>query len=525
MKKNRRGLTVVLVVLLIGCTSAPSATTNLDEISLPPFKSWKIVDPRDPSLPDLIIGDGGDYHLDPSWELASIVYTYEWGGLGEPVNDTQSIKAQDGGFIRDDGEPVAAGGIEALILAVGHLHPVSAYIGGHAWTDDYPSWQLLITGQDGRTVEIQSTSTGNVGSGPWNVYTNGRIYAQYDGTLGDAIMSLFESERGSPTAVFSPGGRDQNLVYFEVTGWPSTLEPTDTLIDYYLFPPPEEFQAALAKSPKAQELLNDHAIIQILYSGEVSPNTPLKGATKGEVIFAGEAMIEGKVVRYTIGAQFEVHDGSFTRFDLDRAVLSNLLGQVMKQPLTMRVLTEAPSAIVNMWYASPTEQSAPGNGPIYVSTEYAALISACGDILRTALPSNTDPLIAFGYNDGASFYDPEFVLVNGKTVVRSFDYGRFPWRAATLARLLPPLFDTQGKAREFDRIWVQGHDMFGDYSSLTLRYPGDASAEEKKVYEAIIAQLPVPTITNEYWEGVEIVANNMTFVVDDQGYLQPQACK
>jgi hypothetical protein len=72
-------------------------------------------------------------------------------------------------------------------------------------------------------VLLASSSTANPGQAPWNVFYNGRLYAQYDGLLGTPIQALFPGESGQPAASFYPGGSSPNMVVFVSGGWLAQL--------------------------------------------------------------------------------------------------------------------------------------------------------------------------------------------------------------------------------------------------------------------------------------------------------------
>jgi len=234
------GLTLILS-LLLGCI-AETTTTTTDaalspmpgegqeksegdgvEIPLPETPSaWAFFDPRDATLPDLIKPGEDGLRLDPDWEVTRIDYVYEWWGLAEPLFDYQWVELADGGYHRAE-QPVDAQAVAGLLKAISNLHPSQTLLAGNSHTDDYPSWTVELTGADDQRVLIFSSSTGNPGSGPWNVLCNGRLYAQYDGSLGEPLAQLFSSPTGAPAASFQPGGREPGTVAFATMGWPNQL--------------------------------------------------------------------------------------------------------------------------------------------------------------------------------------------------------------------------------------------------------------------------------------------------------------
>jgi hypothetical protein len=151
-----------------------------------------------------------------------IEYVYQWWGLGEPVMDYQVIE-RDGGAYRRGSEVVEASRVEALLRSLVGLHPTQFPVAANSHTDDYPSWRLEFTGDDGRQLLLFSTSTGNSGSAPWNLLENGRLYAQYGGEVAEPLSSLFQSPPGQAGAAFFPGGWEPGAVYLATSSWPPQL--------------------------------------------------------------------------------------------------------------------------------------------------------------------------------------------------------------------------------------------------------------------------------------------------------------
>lgn len=188
----------------------------------PTLAEWTFADLHNPSAPELIEKSGDIYYLRDGWEVTSISYLFKWWGLSEPVLDYQEIKLTDAGYMNKD-TAISKADIQALLDALDHLYPTQMMLAGNAWTDDYPSWAIELVGKDGQHILLFSSSTGNPGNGPWNVVYNGRLYAQYDGSLADPLSKLFQSERGQPAASFSGGGREPGRVAFSTVGWPAQI--------------------------------------------------------------------------------------------------------------------------------------------------------------------------------------------------------------------------------------------------------------------------------------------------------------
>lgn len=168
-------------------------------------ESWQVVDRQDATQPPLLLPEGDSYQLEPGWELASITYVYKWWGLGEPVFDMQTISHQGEGYVRGE-EPVEPAQIAALLMALRDLYPTQQTLSATSHTDDYPAWQVELLGTDGRRILLTSQSNAYPDGAPWNVLHNGRLYAQYAGSIGAALAPLFPSERGVPAGSFWPEG-------------------------------------------------------------------------------------------------------------------------------------------------------------------------------------------------------------------------------------------------------------------------------------------------------------------------------
>ena len=212
---------LVFMLALIGCkpeTPLRSASTG----QTPALAGWEFRDTHDASVADVVQEQSGAYALDPNWQVKSIDYLYKWWGLGEPVFDYQTLERMGDHFQRG-GEVVPVDDVRAFLKSITLLHPSQLLLGGNSWTDDYPSWAIEIVGEDGRRVQLFSSSTGNVGDGPWNVLDNGRLYAQYDGSLAEPLSKLFTSKRGEPAAAFMPGGRQPDTVVFGTQGFPKQM--------------------------------------------------------------------------------------------------------------------------------------------------------------------------------------------------------------------------------------------------------------------------------------------------------------
>ncbi len=191
--------------------SLTSPTSQPAEIE-PRLDLWNLRDLHDPSIPELIIPGQGGYQLMVDWEPEKIEFLYMWAGIMDQAFDYRVIEAKDGAYTRD-GNAVAAEELEALqknildlLNSISDLQPVQFPLETINHYDDYPRWAVELTAAGGQKLAIFSTSNGSEGYGPWNVYSNGRLFARYDGALWNPIRRLFPHERGKPMVSFFPGG-------------------------------------------------------------------------------------------------------------------------------------------------------------------------------------------------------------------------------------------------------------------------------------------------------------------------------
>jgi hypothetical protein len=180
---------VMLMGLSINSVSLGSSTAQPQAL-IDSLDAWTFYDPYDPLLAPLITKKYDSYRLDPNWEVERIEYMYEMSALGGAELDYRFIERNGETYIRD-GAALPVGYVQTLISSVEHLYPTQGASGGIRFTDYYPHWYIELRGTDGQTVLIFSDSTGNTNSAPWNVFYNGRFYAQYDGAVAPQIAALF----------------------------------------------------------------------------------------------------------------------------------------------------------------------------------------------------------------------------------------------------------------------------------------------------------------------------------------------
>lgn len=236
----RKVFALFFLLVIVGCTPATiddatptvetnSADTVTTEVVVRPTPtetppgSWAFFDPQDPSLPEPIVPAGGSYHLDPNWQVASVEYLYRWWGLSPTPGFDYHLIERNGDAFEQGAATVDAAQVQAFLAALTDLYPTTAILAGNSHTDDYPSWTVEITGVSGERLQLFSSSTGNPGSGPWNVLYNGRLYAQYSGAIAEPLADLFSLQSGSPAAHFDPSGDEPGEVNFGTQGRPAQL--------------------------------------------------------------------------------------------------------------------------------------------------------------------------------------------------------------------------------------------------------------------------------------------------------------
>jgi hypothetical protein len=639
---RRRLFVALAVVLLVGCTAGPpppptpAATTNDARIDSP-----LVWDPVDPNLPDIVEQSGDAQRVKPGWGVTSIDYLYTWIGLGSWVFDYQRV-TKDGDAYRRDGDAlVSSADVAALVTALDRLYPTQRLLGGNAWTDDYPEWAVELVGADGQRVLLTSSSTGNPGNGPWNVLINGRLYAQYDGAIGEALGKVFVSRLSQTAGTFVPGGREPGQVAFDTQGLPPQLTagywgliPLYKRFDYAanreagriegtirldrtggrrmpgdedkqaervvninsvtlsppnaaevlcelseeqdasnqnvsmwrfecplqtgeegsryripvvvdgttaagsdirmsgemwgvwgtkgkipLMPPPAEITAALHSSPNLADLAKDHTIVTSSYSASLHEDEPLQGERSGDVMLVGKQTMEGREVNYAVSKQFAIKDGKITFWELSRAELDALLGDMVSLPLTARVLDADPGRVLDLTYSEgePERVSTNVMGG-FVPRTYTVDLGQCGSLPAVTLPSEAAPLQGISYGFGTVGSEPQFVLVDGQIAANQISVGSEPdpvWEA-----IMPDALKT-GATRPFDSIEFMATTFGGGkVPVLTLRPPANATGDEIKVYQEKVDALPgTAKKQDNAW-----VIENVTPAVTNEGRLEVRGC-
>ncbi|MBX3080693.1 MAG: hypothetical protein KF716_03600 [Anaerolineae bacterium] len=220
-------LGIIVAMLVLGETpstlvrAGSTSLTGGSAVQQPNLTAWTLIDMRRADQPDLFVEEKGIFHLRSDWQAARLDYVYKWWGLADPVFDAQTV-TRVGTTYQRNGKAVDSALVTAFLHALTNLHPTQFLLVGQGHTDDYPSWMLEITGMDDQRIQLYSASTANPGSAPWNVIYNGRLYAQYDGSLAGSLGRLFSSDEGVPAATFDPGTTIPGVA-FATSGWLAQL--------------------------------------------------------------------------------------------------------------------------------------------------------------------------------------------------------------------------------------------------------------------------------------------------------------
>jgi hypothetical protein len=286
-----------------------------------------------------------------------------------------------------------------------------------------------------------------------------------------------------------------------------------------LLPPPAAIVAGIPSSPNMADLAKDHTIISSSYSASLIADKPLLGERSGDVTMAGRKTVNGREVNYTVSKQFALKDGKVTFWELSRAELDVLVEDMVKLPLTARVLDADPGRVLDLTYSEgEPERVRTGVMGGFVPRPYTVNVGQCGSVQAITLPADGTPLSGISYGFGTVGNEPQFVLVDGQTVANHISVGSEPdpvWEA-----IEPDALRT-GTTRPFDSITFDSTTFGGGkVPVLTLRAPGDATAEEMKVYDAKVSALPAKAQKQDKtWE-----IEGVTLAVTSDGKLEVRTC-
>ena len=593
-------------------------------------------DPKDSTLPELIIPTGNGFRLDPEWQAEKIEYVYRaWtsseGGLSSRSGLGDEIIQKSGAHYLWGGKGVSAEKVKALLAAITNLHQAQSLLVGVFHTDDYPEWQLELTGNDGNQILIYSASDENPGAAPWNVIYNGRIYAQYEATLGPLIGDLFqgtddtfaESTAGQANSVgFATSGLPNQLIYgfkgllplssffdytaslgdaeiqgyIRINNWfesrnitalnaveltvdgkkeactlkqPEGEEAYDakwafackvesaTVGQRYRYPirielasetgqkfvttgelrgvwrepgvslalpPGEEVQAAMAGNPTIQDLLTDHILYVVYYTGKFELGKDQSPVLHGEIILKGKASVANYNIPYTITVPFGIIDKKFVEWGLTRSELQKFISDVFKISLTARIYRQFPDTTLNLWYVTHDKlDNFPAMpdllGPS-IPSYFGVNLPGCNKNPAIVSPTSQQPLRAFGFNSSVDFRDATTFILTGNNAT---PYAMNLYPASDMDKLIPFLvpkeLDLNGQI-PFDHIQYE-HLSYPASIAYTFFLELQPHHETKDVANSIVNALPVKVDTQNdpYWD-----VKNAGLVMNDDGSLSLVAC-
>jgi hypothetical protein len=158
------------------------------------FESWQVFGAMDDQSPDLFVKKGDSFSLDPDWQVERVEFVYKWWGNADPVMDYQSIFPAGTSFTHSSGKSVSRETLDEFLDALVDLQPEPGLLNSLTHADDFHAWYIEISGEDGETVLVQSTSNSREDGAPWNVYYNGHYYAYFGDKLLPAIQMVFPHE-------------------------------------------------------------------------------------------------------------------------------------------------------------------------------------------------------------------------------------------------------------------------------------------------------------------------------------------
>lgn len=630
-------------------TVTPTVTPEPIDVKL--YKPQNIYDPKDPSLPELIIPSDDGMKLDPNWVISKIEYTYDWWGYStEPILGYQKIEYKNNQYYLDN-EKILSKKVDDFINSLSNLHPAQSILTGIWHTDDYPTWQVELTGNDGNRILVYSSSNENPGYGPWNVIYNGRIYVEYGGLIGPAIGKLFWEEddksywEGAGFGDYHPKG----LMAFSTVGWTNQLwdgfdgllpvansfhyyidsekeeirgyvrgrysiggfgnlvignvtnlhsvkiniegkdkfcsiekvESDDTYSEewtflcklseieneqryrypvelifttdkgqrfitdgslygilgsqnkFWIIPPAEEIQMAINSNTNAQALLKSSTLYVSLYNGKLQLSEDTSPVISGQFSIIGEAEIDSERIKYSVFTPFIVENQRFTKFTLTEQDLKDFLYDVMKSPITRRIMTYYPDVTLNLWYDKEKNKLEPEIPFLEVSafiSPFQTELTSCTNKDLHIYPSKNKPYRVFTFNSNYLFnpwsgfrHDAVFfLLTEDKTLVSDISLSQ--WSNLdnkgldTFSQLQLPSQLNIFNIRPFLDIKYSTEDM-----ELWVVPHYEATQDEINIYESSLALLPSPI--EEKRAGRWYIIKNLQFVVNEDGTISAVSCK
>ncbi len=191
---------------------------------------------------------------------------------------------------------------------------------------------------------------------------------------------------------------------------------------------PEEIDTILRTSNDVNDLLENHQLAAIKYDGAVDKNSgQMTHEWNGEIVLLGQADIGGRIQKYSITLQVRIKDSGLIQWDLDREELISLLEEVLNQPISKRFLEADPNLVLNLYY---------GEGDIPILSDFD--LPNCADIpVSPGLPTISQPLHGFAFNQSWSFNGMQIILIKGESRISNLDIRTYLPEHSTWTSLLP----------------------------------------------------------------------------------------
>lgn len=178
----------------------PTRIDNLSSFSLIPTTiqnsgAWNFIDPKNQSLPELIIAEGNGYRLQSNWSVQAITLFYNWSSF-ESITTYQTVRLEKD-IYKIEETVIEDKLVDNLVESINSLQPSPNKIFSVTHPDDYHHWRIELIGKDGNRILLFSDSNTDF-SVPWNIFYNGRLYVTWNEDILLSISQLFSIEKNLP---------------------------------------------------------------------------------------------------------------------------------------------------------------------------------------------------------------------------------------------------------------------------------------------------------------------------------------
>lgn len=288
-----------------------------------------------------------------------------------------------------------------------------------------------------------------------------------------------------------------------------------------LIPLPDELLKIFSDNQDFQEILASH-FAYAEYKAQINPDHPMNGNYVGNIRFLGETTYKGQPLRYTISTPFAVENGKIIYWTLTKESITDMLTQIGNLPLTKQMINTNPEVVLNMWYTKPGQLP---DQKISLINDVDFLDSitrtSCGKIPGFSVPSNSQPLEAFGYNVGWNSYDAEFVLINGQPIVLRYYLEPDDDMNGAIDRLLIPDGLDTGTYPAFDTLEINSGNIINKTRFLKLMIKHGLTKEAVEFYNQLIGAVPEngDIKYGAYWHITDVA-----FTVNQDGKIEIVSC-